>query len=100
MKPIEVTVKNSEELASLMDEGSYEISKSMVSNIFENLNTKKKRIHVISIYCEEDQAVYDLTLERSNFLDTLEKCLKTFERYEDYEGCTNIQKAISQLKPS
>ena len=100
MKPIEVTVKNSEELASLMDEGSYEISKSMVSNIIENLNTKKKRIHVISIYCEEDNSVYDLTLERNNFLDTLEKNLETFERHEDYEGCAEIQKAISQLKSS
>ena len=64
MKPLEITVKNSEELTELMNEGSYEISKSLVNHILLNLNTKKKRVHVISIFCEEDQSNYDLTLER------------------------------------
>ena len=68
MKPLEITVKNSEELTELMNEGSYEIAKSLVNHILLNLNTKKKRIHVISIFCEEDQSNYDLTLERSNFV--------------------------------
>lgn len=101
MKPIEITVKNSEELESLIDgEQSYEIANSLVSNIIKNLNTKKKRIHVISVFCEEDNEIYDLTLERDNFLNTLEKNLEIFERHEDYEGCAIIQEAISQLKPS
>ncbi len=101
MKPLEITVKDSEELASLIDgKQSYEIANSLVSNIIENLNTKKKRIHVISVFCEEDQAIYDLTLERNNFLDTLEKNLKIFEYHEDYEGCAKIKNAISQLNPS
>jgi hypothetical protein len=52
------------------------------------------------VFCEEDDAVYDLTLERDNFLDTLEKNLKIFEHHEDYEGCVKIQKAISQLNKS
>lgn len=98
MKPLEITVKNSEELTELMNEGSYEISKSLVDHILLNLNTKKKRVHVISIFCEEDQSNYDLTLERSNFLDTLERNLPTFEQAEDFESCIEIQKAIKQLK--
>jgi hypothetical protein len=98
MKPLEITVKNSEELTELMNEGSYEIAKSLVNHILLNLNTKKKRIHVISIFCEEDQSNYDLTLERSNFLSTLEKNLNTFEQAEDFEGCIDIQNAIKQLK--
>jgi hypothetical protein len=100
MKPIEVTVKNSEELMLLMDKGDYEISKSLVENILINLKTKKKRIHVISVFCEEDNEIYDLTLERNNFLDTLEKNLEMFERHENYEGCAKILEAISQLKSS
>jgi|694.fasta_scaffold116905_8 hypothetical protein len=95
---IEITVRNNEELAEVMDNGSYEISKSIVDSIIKHLNSKKKRVHVISIFCEEDNAVYDLTLERSNFLDTLEKSLSTFEQAEDFEGCINIQNAIKQLK--
>lgn len=98
MKPLEITVKNSEELTELMNEGSYEIAKSLVNHILLNLNTKKKRVHVISIFCEEDQSNYDLTLERSNFVSTLEKNLITFEQAEDFEGCIDIQNAIKQLK--
>jgi hypothetical protein len=100
MKPIEVTVKNSEELMLLMDKGDYKISKSLVENILINLKTKKKRIHVISVFCEEDNEIYDLTLERNNFLNTLEKNLEMFERHENYEGCAKILEAISQLKSS
>jgi hypothetical protein len=96
----EITVRNNEELIEVMENGSYEISKSIVENIIKHLNSKKKRVHVISIFCEEDQAVYDLTLERSNFLSTLEKNLTTFEQAEDFEGCIGIQNAINQLKPS
>ena len=100
MKPIEVTVKNSEELMLLMDKGDYKISKSLVENILINLKTKKKRIHVISVFCEEYNEIYDLTLERNNFLNTLEKNLEMFERHENYEGCAKILEAISQLKSS
>jgi DUF438 domain-containing protein len=96
----EITVRNNEELIEVMENGSYEISKSIVENIIKHLNSKKKRVHVISIFCEEDQAVYDLTLERSNFLSTLKKNLTTFEQAEDFEGCIGIQNAINQLKPS
>jgi DUF438 domain-containing protein len=96
----EITVRNNEELIEVMENGSYEISKSIVENIIKHLNSKKKRVHVVSIFCEEDQAVYDLTLERSNFLSTLEKNLTTFEQAEDFEGCIGIQNAINQLKPS
>jgi len=100
MKPIEVTVKNSEELMLLMDKGDYKISKSLVENILINLKTKKKRIHVISVFCEEDNEIYDLTLKRNNFLNTLEKNLEMFEHHENYEGCAKILEAISQLKSS
>jgi hypothetical protein len=98
MKPIEVTVKNNVELQHLMENENYEISKSIVYNIIENLNTKKKKIHIMSITCEEDQTIYDLTLERKNFIDTLERNLIVFEKHEDYEGCVNIQKSITHLK--
>lgn len=93
----EFTVKNNEELSKVMENGSYEISKSIVESIIKNLNTKKKHIHVISIFCEEDDAIYDLTLERKDFLDTLIHNLPTYEKMEDYEGCQLIQKTIKQL---
>ena len=88
---------SNEELSKIMEHGSYEISKSIVESIIKNLNTKKKHVHVISIFCDEDNSVYDLTLERKNFLDTLIHNLPAFEKMEDYEGCQLIQKTIKQL---
>ena len=41
--------------------------------------------------------MFDLTLERNNFLSVLKLNLPTFEKHEDYEGCINIQNAINQL---
>jgi hypothetical protein len=94
----EITVKNNEELHRILEHGDYTISKAIVDRILENLNGTKKHIHVISIFCEEDNYIYDLTLERKNFLSTLESNLETLEQAEDYEGCAQIQNAIKQLK--
>jgi arginine repressor len=94
----EFTVKNSEELYKILEHGDYKISKAIVDKILENLNGTKKHVHVVSIFCEEDSYIYDLTLERKNFSSTLESNLETFEQAEDYEGCAQIKKAIEQLK--
>lgn len=94
----EITVKNADELAELMEAGSYEISKSIVNNIIKNLDTDKKHIHVVSIFCISDAEMYDLTLERNKFLETLEMNLPMFEKNEDYVGCAQIIESINQLK--
>lgn len=93
----EFTIKNSEELPKIMESKDYEISKSIIDSVLRNLNNKKKHIHVISIFCEEEGDMFDLTLERNNFLSVLKLNLPTFEKHEDYEGCIKIQNAINQL---
>jgi hypothetical protein len=93
----EFIVKDNEELSKIMETGDYEISKSIVESIIKNLDNKKKHVHVVSIFCEEDGNIYDLTLERKNFLDTLKHNLPIYERKEDYEGCQLIQETIKQL---
>jgi hypothetical protein len=98
MAALEIVVKNNEELHQIMEQGNYKISSSVVNNILNHLNDNKKYIHVLTVICEDENTQYDLTIERKNFIDTLEKNLKIFEQYEDFDGCVLIQKAIQQLK--
>jgi hypothetical protein len=74
------------------------IAKAIVDTILNNLETKKRHIHVFEIEVENEDAVYDLTIDRSNFIDALEKNLSHYEREELYEECAQIIDAIKFLK--
>lgn len=94
----EITVNNSDEFQEMVDNKDFRIAKAIVESILENLNTKKKNVHILSVACVEDQAVYDLTLDRKFFVDTLEENLKYFIEQERYEECQKIVEAINKLK--
>lgn len=94
----EITVNNSDEFQEMVDNKDFRIAKAIVDSILENLNTKKKNVHILSVACVEDQAIYDLTLDRKFFVDTLEENLKYYIEQERYEECQKIVEAIKQLK--
>lgn len=94
----EITVNNSDEFQEMVDNKDFRIAKAIVESILSNLNTKKRNIHILSVACVEDQAVYDLTLDRKFFVDTLEENLKYYIEQERYEECQKIVEAIKQLK--
>ena len=94
----EITVNNSNEFQEMVDNKDFRIAKAIVDSILQNLNTKKRNIHILSVACVEDQAVYDLTLDRKFFVDTLEENLKYYIEQERYEECQKIVEAIKQLK--
>jgi len=94
----EITVNNSDEFQEMVDNKDFRIAKAIVDSILQNLNTKKRNIHILSVACVEDQAVYDLTLDRKFFVDTLEENLKYYIEQEQYEECQKIVEAIKQLK--
>lgn len=94
----EITVNNSDEFQEMVDNKDFRIAKAIVESILSNLNTKKRNIHILSVACVEDQAIYDLTLDRKFFVDTLEENLKYYIEQERYEECQKIVEAIKQLK--
>jgi hypothetical protein len=47
---------------------------------------------------EQDQTIYDITIDRQEFVNTLEQNLSIYEKHELYEGCAEIVKAIKFLK--
>lgn len=92
-----ISVADIEEFEDLIKSKHLAISQEIIKKILGNLNTKKKYIHVLEVYVEGLDQTMDLTVERENFLETLELNLKVHELHEDYEGCSKIQKAIKNL---
>jgi protein-arginine kinase activator protein McsA len=94
----EIVVTNSDEFQEMVDNKDFRIANAIVNSILSNLTTKKKNVHILSVNCVEDQAIYDLTLDRKFFTDTLEENLKYFIEQERYEECQKIVEAINKLK--
>jgi hypothetical protein len=97
MKPKEFKVNTMDEFRNLVDKKHFSISQAIVNSILSNLKTRKKNVHVLSIKCLEENTVFDITLERDNFSETLKENLKYFEDHEMYEECIEIDKAIKAL---
>ena len=58
----------------------------------------KKHYHALTILVVQEQTVYDITVEKKEFLNTLETNLPIFEEQEMYEECAEIMKAIEYIK--
>lgn len=99
-KPREIEVKTMDEFRDLVDKKHFSISQAIVSSILGNLKTRKKNVHVLSVKCLEENTIFDITLEKNNFPDTLKENIKYFEDREMYEECAEIQKAINTLTKS
>jgi hypothetical protein len=95
---MEITVDNSEEFHKLVDNKDFRISKAIVEGILKNINTSKKHIHVLSVNCIEEDEVFDITVERKYFIETLEENLPHYENEEMYEDCQRILDSINLLK--
>lgn len=95
---IEFTLNNSEEFQEMVERRDFSIAKAVVETLLNNLNTRKQHIHVITVICLEENAEYDITLERKYFADTLQENLKYYVENEQYEDCARIVEAINYLK--
>jgi excinuclease UvrABC helicase subunit UvrB len=93
-----INVKTYDDFEQLIYNKDLGISKAIISKILSNLNTKKRFTHVLEIMIEDEDKIMDLTVDRKDFIDTLEKNLEIQIYHEEYEICAEIQKAIEKLK--
>lgn len=93
-----INVKTYDDFEQLIYNKDLDISKAIISKILSNLNTKKRFTHVLEIMIEDEDKIMDLTVDRRDFIDTLEKNLEIQIYHEEYEICVEIQKAIEKLK--
>lgn len=95
---IEINVFDSDEFEELIVQRDLRVSKALVETILNNLNGRKRHIHALSVVIEQEQTVYDITIDRQEFIVTLEKNLPIYEKNELYEECSEIIKGIEFLK--
>lgn len=95
---IEFQVKNVEEFESMIQNKDFKISEALVSTVLNNLKGKRKYLHAFSVISEEDGDIYDITINRQDFKETLVEALPKYEKEEKYEECAKIQEAINYLQ--
>lgn len=95
---VEITVQNTDEFQEMVDNKDFRLSEAIVNGILNNINGKKKHVHVLSITCLEEEEIYDITVERKYFAETLEENLPYYVREERYEECQKIVNIINELK--
>lgn len=92
-----VSVKNYQEFEDLIYGKNLQISEAIVEKILEDLNPEKRFVHVLEIIVADEDKIIDLTVDRRDFIDTLEKNLEIHIFHEQYERCVEIKKAIDTL---
>ena len=97
MKPQTFSVNNEREFHSLIKNKNFDISKAIVNSILNNLKSKRKNIHILTVKCLDEDTIFDVTLEKSHFAETLRDNIKFYEKLELYEECDKINKAINEL---
>ena len=94
----EISVFDSDEFEQMVVNRDLRISKALVETILKNLNGRKRHLHALSILVEQEQTIYDITVDRQDFVTTLEQNLSILQDNEDYETCAEVVKAIKFLK--
>ena len=94
------------EESSIMEwslENDYVINMAIYDNIFEFVKSDKSSYSVMRIYSFDDKdmdgtdIVTDFTITKSELNGTIDKLLKSFERYEEYDKCSEILKLQKSL---
>jgi hypothetical protein len=98
MAAAEISVFDTEEFEDLVNQRDLRISKALVETVLKNLKGRKRHLHCLSVTIEKEQTIYDITVDREDFIVTLESNLPIYEKHELYEKCAEIVKAISFLK--
>lgn len=94
----EIVVFDSNEFEELIANKDIRIAKALVETILDNMGGRKRHIHALSILVENEQTIYDITVDRKEFLTVLKQNLTTFENNELYEQCALIRDAVIELE--
>lgn len=91
-------VKTWEEFDILNNNKDLRIVNPIIEGILDNLNTKKRWVHVLDVYIEEEGDTGHITVDRLQFKEVLEENLETYVNYEMYDKCIKIRDTIKELE--
>ena len=93
----EFEVQNAEEFEKLIKSKDFRVYEALVSTVLKNLKSTKRHHHALSIISTDEDAIYDITIDKQDFHHTLEESLIAYEKQEKYEKCAEIKKAMDFL---
>lgn len=93
-----ITVKSYEEFKNLQGEKALQLSSIIIETIINNLNSKKKHIPLVELTVQDQDRVFDITIDRDEFINILKIRLPFHEALEDFETCVRIVDAIKFLE--
>jgi len=93
-----ITVKNVEEFEEMLQKQDIKISKAIVEVALKNLKSKQRFVPILEVHVQDEETIFDITLDRNNLVETLKQNLEIFEAHEEYEGCARIASAIKELE--
>ena len=94
----EFEVQNAEEFEKLIKSKDFRVYEALVSTVLKNLkSTKTASPCLLSIISTDEDAIYDITIDKQDFHHTLEESLIAYEKQEKYEKCAEIKKAMDFL---
>ena len=97
-KPTELTVDSLEELSLMVESQDFILAKSIVEGILATVDTDEPEARLLAIKVNSENAIYDITVGREDFAETLEQNLPHYVREEEYEECRRIVNTVEQLK--
>ena len=97
-QPTELTVDSLEELNLMVESQDFIFAKSIVEGILDTVDTDEPEAYLLAIRVNSENAIYDITVAREDFAETLEQNLPHYIREEEYEECRRIATAIGKLK--
>ena len=88
---------SSEEMNTMFEDDNKPLSDLIVDVALENLDTTIESMPVVSIATIEDDLIYDVIIDRTDMVETLEQNLILMEDFEDYGRCQKITDALFYL---
>ena len=70
-----------------------QVYRSLIEGISEAIKTKKNKIRL----CEVKNSNVYITVEKSDWKDSLDRALQFYVKREEYEECSKIKKLIDKL---
>jgi hypothetical protein len=81
-----------------LDSENLKLSTAIVDTIIDNLNSESDVLIIAEILVKDEDVIIELSVEKKDFIETLETNLISFEKYEKYEKCSLIKESIDYLK--
>jgi|TARA_R110002051_G_scaffold172946_1_gene243176 hypothetical protein len=93
-----IKVSTYQDFLDLTQNEKFYIAQTIVKSILDNISTHRKSVPIFEVDVEDENEIYTLSMECSEFQNVLERNLKHYEQEEQFEDCIKIKKAITYLK--